>query len=272
MKFKKRDKTPKNDADLAKLSGLVTTDKKKPKLIRRKISRRKPGTKSTYNYFDDSTQQSIVNYQEAIAPEDKKKIFVDGILPAFSALVENLINVYGFTVMYETKTDLRNECVEFLYGAVGKFNPEKGSKAFSYFNVVAKNWLTIKSKQNARKVQTYISIDNKDDISPNDLETIENYQVIPSLEDIESIVEARNQLNKLIVAIEHKVRTDNEIAVVNAIKKLIEQLEDLDLLSKRAMLVYIREITGLSSKQLSIVLASLKKHYRELRKTEEFEY
>ena len=238
---------------------------------RRKISRRKPGTKSVANYFDEKTQAGIVSYQKEPDVEKKKKIYVIEILPAFDALVENLINVYGFAVIHETKQDLKSECLEFLYGAVNKFNPEKGSKAFSYFNVVAKNWLTIKSKQNAKKVQSYISIDNRDDISKEDLELIENYQILASYDEVTTAAEVQAQLVKLIATIESRVKTDNEISCMKAVKTLMENIENVDLLSKRAVLLYIREITGLSSKQLSIVLSSLKKHYKELKKLEEFQ-
>jgi hypothetical protein len=56
---------------------------------------------------------------------------------------------------------------------------------------------------------------------------------------------------------------------LKAIKVIIENLDDLDLLSKRSLLSYIRELTGLTSKQLSICLSSFKKHYRELKKADE---
>jgi len=238
---------------------------------KRKISRKKPGTK-TINYFDHNTQKSIVAYQKETTYNGKNKIYLEQIYPAFDSLVENLINVYGFTVMYESRTDLKNECLEFLYGALPKFNAEKGSKAFSYFNVVAKHWLTIKSKQNAKKTQTYISIDNKDAISQQDLETIESYNIAPDGEEIMAGRELKNQITALIREIGVKVKTDNEQNCVKAIKILVENLDEVDLLNKRAILLYLREITGLSSKQLSIVLASLKKHYRELKKRDEFQF
>lgn len=236
---------------------------------RRKITRRKPGQKASLNYFDEKTQQAIVSYQEASEIEGKKKIFVADILPAFDALVENLINVYGFSVMYESKQDLKNECLEFLYTVVGKFNPSKGSKAFSYFNVVAKNWLTIRSRQSSKKVQTYISIDNRDELAKEDVELIENYQVMPSWDDVLSAGNAHEQLEKMVSTIESRVKTENEIVCVKAIKSLITNIEEVDLLSKRAVLLYIREMTNLSSKQLSIVLSSLKKHYKDIKRLED---
>lgn len=238
---------------------------------KRKISRKKPGSKSI-NYFDGNTQKAIVAYQSDVTYEGKNKIYLEKIYPAFDSLVENLINVYGFTVMYESRGDLKNECLEFLYGALPKFNVEKGSKAFSYFNVVAKNWLTIKSKQNAKKTQTYISIDNRDAISVQDMETIEGYKIAPDGEEVMAGRELRGQISALVKEIGGKVKTENEQNCVKAIKILIDNLEEVDLLNKRAILLYLREITGLSSKQLSIVLASLKKHYKELKKRDEFQF
>jgi hypothetical protein len=249
----------------------VSTPASTSKKDRKKISRKKPGTKSKY-YFDDNTQKAIVAFQSEQTYERKNKIYLEEIYPAFDALVENLINVYGFKVMYESRDDLKNECLEFLYGALPKFNIEKGSKAFAYFNIVAKNWLTIKSKQNAKKTQTYISIDNKDVISQRDMETIESYRIAPDGEEIMTGLELHGQVVALIQEISNKVKTENEQNCVKAIKILVDNLEEIDLLNKRAILLYLREITGLSSKQLSIVLASLKKHYKELKKQDEFQF
>ncbi len=237
---------------------------------KKKISRRKPGEKSFRNYFDDDTQLAIVNYQAEPEIEIRKKIYVDAIMPAFDTLIENLINVYGFHVLYESKSDLKNECLEFLYGVIPKFNAERGSKAFSYFNVVAKNWLTIKSKQNAKNVQCYISMDDRDSMSVHDLDLIENYHVIPSCEDVVTEEEVKNNLKKLLDELNNRTKTANEEACLEAIFLLMKNIDDIDLLSKRAVMLYIREITGMSSKQLSIVLSSLKKQYRELKKSDEY--
>lgn len=242
-----------------------------PSRERKKITRRKPGSKPI-NYFDDSTQAAIVQYQGETTYEARNKIYLESIYPAFDSLVENLINVYGFSVALESRSDLKNECLEFLYGALPKFNAEKGSKAFSYFNVVAKNWLTIRSKQNVKKVQTYISIDNRDAISEHDLATIEGYKIALDGEELMVNAELHAQIAQIISEIGGKVKTENEQTCVKAIKILLTNLEEVDLLNKRAILLYLREITGLSSKQLSIVLASLKKHYKELKKREEYQF
>jgi len=238
---------------------------------RKKIVRRKPGTKSN-QYFTMQTQDAIVRYQASETDAARGVIYVKEILPAFDALVENLINVYGFKVMHETKQDLKIECLEFLYTAVPKFDVTKGSKAFSYFNVVAKNWLTIKSKQNSKKTKKYISLDYQEGLSVGDIEAIERNNFIPGFDDIMSSRDMKHLLGSVVGELELRVKTDNEKHTLEAINIIIENLDDIDLLSKRAVLLYIREITALNSKQLSIVLSSLKKHYKELRKTDGFGY
>jgi hypothetical protein len=239
---------------------------------KKKISRKKPGEKKSKYYFDDSTQDAIVRYQKALIEQpdgtflpdyaERNRIYVNEILPAFSSLVENLINVFGFHVLYESRDDLKNECLEFLYGVINKFKPEKGSPAFSYFNVVGKHWLTIKSKQNAKVVQNYVSLDNREALSKHDLDLIEDHHVMPSIEDLLTTEDVSKNLKQLVASLTDKAKTDNEKLCLNAIGVLIENIESIDLLSKRAVMLYIREITGLSSKQLSIVLSSLKKHYK----------
>lgn len=234
---------------------------------RRKIKRNPNGTKANH-YFTMATQEAIVKWQRENNQQLKDYIYVTEILPAFDALVENLINVYGFKVNYESKEDLKAECLEFLYTAVPKFKAEKGSKAFSYFNVVSRNWLTIKSKQNAKRTQQYVSLDGV--LSLSDLEKIESHNIVPSYDEIVSKQEMKEFLGRVVVELESKARTPNEKLTVSAIKEVIDNLDDLDLLSKRAVLLYIREISNLTSKQLSIALSSLKKHYREFRKHDEF--
>ena len=280
MKYRKKSTVDISD-QLEEFSDLVTVetvadsippiiypDKKK----NRKKIKRKGDQPTLVNYFTDKTQEQIVVYQQEADTEKKKKIYVKEILPAFDSLVENLINVYGFSVMYESKQDLKHECLQFLYTAVDKFNAEKGSKAFSYFNVVAKNWLTIKSKQNIKRVQSYVSIDDRDNLSKEDIEQIETQQYHPGFEELYTMVNTHDYLVKLVAAIEDKTKTDNEKMVVNAIKVLINNLEDVDLLSKRAILLYVRELTTLSSKQLSIVLSSLKRHYRDVKNSDDFSF
>jgi len=241
-------------------------------LVRRKIKRKKPGTGPSKTYFTQETQKSIVKYQLEENRPIKEIIYVKEILPAFDSLVENLINVYGFKVQLDSKEDLKHECMEFLYGTVHKYDASKNSKAFSYFNVVAKHWLTIKSKQNAKKMQQYISIDDLESMSIADAEKIEGHNYIASYDETVSAAELKTYIDKVLTELESRAKSTNEKATLAAVKDIMTNIESLEFFSKRALLLYIREITKLNSKQLSMCLSSLKKQYKELKKSEEYNY
>ena len=230
----------------------------------KKLIKRKPkgGASPQDFYFNAGTQQAIVDYKAELLPAKRNELYVDLILPAFSKLVENLINVYGFQIQYETKTDLQNECVEFLYGVIGKFDASKGTKAFSYFNVVAKNWLIIRSKQSVRNIHVFTSLDDLESLSQHDLETIENHSIALSPEDVMINTVNSNWLKEVLSIITSLATTDNEIECLKGINLLFENIHELDFLNKRAIMLYLREITSLNPKNLSVVLSTMKRHYK----------
>ncbi len=108
-------------------------------------------------YFNSDTQRAIVEFQSLLERKERERLYIHEILPAFQKLVENLINIHKFAGLYDSYDDLKNDCVNFLFETIGKFDDSRGSNAFSYFNVVAKNWLIIKTKQKSQKIKTLTS-------------------------------------------------------------------------------------------------------------------
>lgn len=239
----------------------------------KKLIKRKPRNGATPQefYFGANTQQSIVEYKDETDSKKRNGLYVLGILPAFNKLVENLINVYGFQVQYENKIDLQNECVEFLYSVITKFDATKGAKAFSYFNVVAKNWLIIKSKQSVRNIHVFTSIDDIDSLSQHDLEIIENHSISPSPEDTMIKGDSSEKMSIILDRIAGLAVTENEVLCLKGINLLFGNVNDLDFLSKRAIMLYLREITALNPKQLSVVLSTLKRYYKICKHDDEHE-
>lgn len=238
--------------------------------VKKKITRRKPGTGPSVYYFTDDTQKAIIEFAQTNDQEEKKGIYTTRIYPAFKALVENLINVYGFQVQYESKEDLRNECVEFLFGVIKKFDPTRGTRAFAYFNVVAKHWLTIKAKQNTKSSQIFTSLDDPHTLTVAELEAIESYRFLPSPDETGASEYELQKIKELMNNLAASAKTEQEKNCMEAILTLFKDAENLDIISKRGVMVYIRSLTSLSPKQLSVVLSSLKKQYKNL-KTQQLE-
>lgn len=217
-------------------------------------------------YFNKNTQAAIVAYQ--VAKDDKKerdRLYVTGILPAFEKLVENLINIHKFTSLHDTYDDLKNDCINFLFETIGKFDGNRGTNAFSYFNVVAKNWLIIKTKQKSQRIKRSVSLDDPDALSINEHRIIEDHCTIPSQDVILENESSAQAVVSMLYEIQGKVKTENELACINSIITIFENIDDIDLLNKSAILLYMRELSGLSPKQLTTTMQAVKKHYKKLK-------
>ena len=221
-------------------------------------------------YFNEDTQAAIENFQATDSISEKDKIYTAEIMPAFEKLAENLIFIHKFTSLHESFDDLKNNCVTFLYETLYKFDASRGSKAFSYFNVVAKNYLIIKANQKTKFSRKNISIENKRAFSKEEMSIFQNSDILES-PDTAMIKKAESALIfDMIKYLEHEVKSANEKACIAAIKELFENAHDLPFLNKRAVFVYLREISGLSPKQLTTTISNLKKKYRALKENDEF--
>ena len=216
-------------------------------------------------YFNSDTQDAITSFQTEKIKKTRDAIYVEKILPAFEKLVENLINIHKFTGMYDSYEDLKNDCVNFLFETIHKFDGSRGTNAFSYFNVVAKNWLIIRTKQKAQKLKRNVSIDDPAGLTSYESMIVEDYGSIPSQDDILNASNSVEDTLGLLYDIRTKVKTENELTCINSIITIFENIDEVDLLNKGAILLYMRELSGLSPKQLTTTMQSIKRHYKKIR-------
>ena len=229
----------------------------------RKKIRRNPG-KTRNMYFNDETQTAILEYQDCECANEREKIYKEKICKAFEQLAESLIFVYGFKTSSGDFESMKSDCVTFLYETIFKWDHTRGTKAFSYFNVVAKNWLIARCR-NAKKLEMKnVSMSDMTILNSNDKSAIANSKVIPSPEEIMVQLELKDEIFKVLSEIQKRITRDNEKLCLNAIKTVFENIENLDFLNKRAIYVYVREISGLNSKQLSVAMSKIRKHYNNI--------
>lgn len=222
-------------------------------------------------YFDSQTQIAIVLFQTSLSKKEREKIYRTEIMPAFEKLVENLINIYKFSGMHDSYDSLKNDCVTFLFETINKFDESRGTTAFSYFNVVAKNWLIIKTKQKNSKQKKNISLDDVQSLTSEEALMIESKQIVESLETDIFEIESKNELKLLFKNLLNISKSKNEILCINSIITILENIDDIDFINKNAIQLYIKELTGLNQKQLSSTFHNLRKNYKKI-KTENLKH
>ena len=122
-----------------------------------KKKRRKRGTGN--QYFTKETENSIVAYAATDDINIRTKLYIEEIKPALDELVDKIVYTYKFTSLNNIDV-LKDDCKVWLTTILGKYDQSKGTKAFSYFSVVTKNWFTHRAKQQTKKNKREIEYDS----------------------------------------------------------------------------------------------------------------
>ena len=107
-----------------------------------------PKKKKSNQYFTKVHEAAILEY---ISCEDNKKkndLYQDVIRPVFVEMINKIVFTYKFGSLPNIDA-LKEECEIHLITILSNFDETKGSKAFSYFSVVTKNWFIARVKKNA---------------------------------------------------------------------------------------------------------------------------
>jgi len=228
-------------------------------------TKKKKTKKKRELYFNADTHAAIVEHQKTDDIKKRERIFVSRIHPAFNKLVENLINMHRFTGQYDSHGDLKSDCITFLYESMHKFDPDRGTNAFSYFNIVAKHWLIVRSKKRVKNQQRNVSINDSESLTLEDMEIIDSHHIVPAQDEVIDRDVVLNEILSVLELIRRDLKTQNELLCIDAIMTVFRVSDELDFLNKTAVLTYIREISGLTPKQMTMSMYSIKKLYREIR-------
>lgn len=190
---------------------------------------------------------------------EKHKIFNEEIQPAFEKLIENLIFVYGFYSLDDVDT-LKGECMTNLYEMLPKFDPKKGTKGFSYFNVVAKNWFIHKTRERSKRLKTESELHV--DVDHDSLKSDPNFLTSPH----ESFLEDKEKWIKFYEAMDSwrdELTKKTERQVLDAVIFLMRNPDLVTIYNKKAVYLYLREMTDLNTKQVVVNLKKIKALYDE---------
>ena len=204
-------------------------------------------------YFDEVVQDAIIQYNLSDNDAFRNRIYQEKIHPAFDKLCENIINTFRFTYFDDKFEDVKNEVVAFLVMNIHKYDHTKGSKAFSYFSIVAKNYLILHNNANYKKYKTHTDTSALD-YNRNDYHS--DYEGL--------IVEAVKYFDYNIPIIFKKKR-DKDIAY--AVVELFKRKDDIENYNKKALYILIREMTDVETAHITSVVNVLKRHYKKLLNT-----
>tara|TARA_B100000287_G_C20553838_1_gene749605 strand:+ start:171 stop:785 length:615 start_codon:yes stop_codon:yes gene_type:complete len=186
---------------------------------------------------------------------ERTELYVNFIQPAFNEMVDKIVFTYKFTNLPNIDY-LRDECKIWLMTILDKYDPSKGSKAFSYFSVITKNWFIHKVKRQQKRSLREVDYDNiAKHYEERYLSTDESY-----LTDREE-VEFWNSFYAELKSWDESQMKENDLKVYKAINILFESKDDIEIFNKKAIYLYLREITGLNTKQIVNSLKKFRKRY-----------
>ena len=225
---------------------------------RRQIKRRRR-KRTKNNYFTKVHEDAIVKYCKVTCNKEKSVLYETLIKPAFDEMVEKIIFTYKFNILPNIDS-LRDDCKVWLTTILNKYDPNKGSKAFSYFSVVTKNWFIHKVKQNSKKIKREVSFE--------ELVLNGGSDILGTTDPSQSYVSQRITMEYWNSVLEHLEKWDtpniksNEKVVLDAVKILLHNIEDIEIFNKKAVYLYLRELTGLNTKQVVNNLNKIREKYR----------
>jgi hypothetical protein len=208
-------------------------------------------------YFSKAHEDAILEYATIIDHKRRTELYIQLIQPAFNEMVDKIVYTYKFNTLPNIQ-DLKDDCKIWLTTILDKYDVSKGSKAFSYFSVITKNWFIHKVKK----------IQNSKEISIEDINNIseeENFFSYNSYDQNREEKEFWIALWDEIDEWQPEKMKQNELKVFKAIKVLLENPESIQIFNKKAIYLYIREMTGLSTKQVVNNLKKFRGRYTNFR-------
>ena len=217
---------------------------------------RKKRSKNKNYYFTQVHEDAIVKYANTEDRELRSKLYIEYIQPAFDQMVDKIIYTYRFTTLPNIDY-LKDDCKVWLTTILNKYDPNKGSKAFSYFSVVTKNWFIHKVKKTQKRNRTEVFIEDMiNELEENLISTESTYL------EKRSELEFWTSLNNEISTWDSFMLKENEKKVLMAVRILLDSADEIEIFNKKAIYLYLREITGLNTKQVVNNLNKLRKRYK----------
>lgn len=209
-------------------------------------------------YFTKDTENAILLYNQLTDEYERNKLYEEQIKRPFDKLVENIIHTfkfYHFDVPYE---DVKHETVAFLNEKIHKYtDPEKG-KAFSYFSIIAKNYLIVNNNLNYHKFKNLDQLEAVDDSRNVINEVIRDQDLQETSEFMDLFITYMDEHLSILF------KKPSDLAVADSVLELFRNRQNIENFNKKALYILIRDRTGVKTQYITRVVNVLKTAYVEM--------
>lgn len=213
--------------------------------------------KSKRDYFGRDTEDAIIAYNQHDDEHARSVIYEECIHPALCKLVENVIHKYKFYHYESSYEDLKHETVVYLHERLDRFTREKG-KAFSYFMIVARNYLIVRTTEvydSNRNREELIIVDETRNLT-NEVHEADRQSLLTEFVDQWSKWGIRN--------VEKMFSSERDQKIAEAVFVLFANCEDVDNYNKKALYILIREHANVKTQYITKVINRLKHIFAEM--------
>ena len=225
---------------------------------------RKP--KTTNNYFAEREEEAVRMFLSASTFDEKNKIYNEYLKAPLDKMIESIIRRYKLYRKGMDFIEIHHDTHSFLITKVDKFKPSKGKKAYSYFGTICKNYLMgqiIKDQKDQNRKISYEDISSSLEYRPDLVYHLEHDVVEPG-EVIKRFIK------ELLEFMDESKLNDNEEKLGHALIQLFENYDDIFIgtdnnkFNKNIILLSLREMTNMSTKEIRSSMKKFKNLYYEL--------
>ncbi len=205
-------------------------------------------------YFSKKTEDAIIEYNNEEEENKRNEIYENKIKFSFEKLVENIFNTFKFTYFDNSPLEIQKETVSHLVTNIHKFQAGKG-KAFSYFSIVAKNYLIFHNNNNYKRFNQHVDISETPSESSVCLQTEDaHHKDIQTQEFMKLIV---NYWEANVSKIFNKQK---DLNIAYAVIELFRNCERIENFNKKTLYLYIRELSNCKTQQITKVINKMKSY------------
>ncbi len=210
-------------------------------------------------YFTQITENAIIRYNGSEDSVLRNRIYNDHIAYAFDKLAENIIHTFKFYYFDVPSEQVKHEVVSFLVMNMHKFKEGKG-KAFSYFSIVAKNYLILHNNKNYKNYKIHDKMDVLDYGSYiSDKQGEKDVAEFNKMYVDEMLDYWENNLTNIF-------KRQKDILVADAVLEMFRRRENIENFNKKALYILIREMTGSKTQHITRIVNVMKKYNMGLMK------